>query len=215
MKQRPILFSTEMVNALLSGRKTQTRRVVKFKDHLPGIELNFLPSAYPHFQFQSGNRHWQTECPYGKKGDVLWVRESCLWVMRDHAHDLLEGSRDRNKWVYKASQGEDWIKYAKEKYGYKWKPSIHMPKEASRIWLRITNVRVERLHYISNEDAAREGIERMHRLHWWRNYLNKPLPGTSSPIESFKSLWQSINGIGSWKQNPWVWVVEFERIEKT
>jgi hypothetical protein len=199
MKQRPILFNTEMVQAILAGRKTQTRRVVKFRDHQPTTELHFLPSAYPHFQFQSGNRHWQAECPYGKKGDVLWVRETCLWVMLDHAHDLLEGSRDRNQWVYKTDVGEDWIEYAKEKYGYKWKPSIHMPKDAARIWLRIKDVRVERLQDISDEDIRAEGAAEFgcttHRLNW-------------------QTLWESVNGSNSWKDNPFVWVIEFERIEK-
>lgn len=210
MKERPILFNTEMVRAILTGRKTQTRRVVKFKDHQPTTELNFLPSVYPHFQFEAGNRHWQAECPYGKKGDVLWVRESCLWVMSDHAPDLLEGSRDRTQWVYKASEHEDFMKYAKEQYGYKWKPSIHMPKDAARIWLRITNVRVERLQDITRSEIRREGL-----------ICPKELCGDDTHPnyrqwypQAWKELWQSINGENSWKANPWVWVVEFERVEK-
>lgn len=179
-----------MVQAILAGRKTQTRRVVKFKDHQPTVELNFLPSIYPHFQFQSGNRHWQAECPYGKKGDVLWVRET------------FGTGKASGKTYYKADAGDFHMLVDK------WKPSIHMPKDAARIWLRITDVRVERLQEISGQEAISEGV-------------SFPFPGPSSLLESwgaakrlFKSLWTSINGADSWKANPWVWVVEFERIEK-
>jgi uncharacterized protein YhfF len=101
--------------------------------------------------------------------------------------------------VYKTDVGEDWIEYAKEKYGYKWKPSIHMPKDAARIWLRIKDVRVERLQDISDEDIRAEGAAEFgcttHRLNW-------------------QTLWESVNGSNSWKDNPFVWVIEFERIEK-
>jgi hypothetical protein len=215
MNQRPILFSTPMVQAILEGRKTQTRRT-------KGLE--FINESYSIWRYRDVNSdglHLMSsnhgafngiKCPYGQRGDVLWVRETFLWVLLDHAHDLLEGSRERNQYVYKASIHSDWMEYAKEKYGYKWKPSIHMPKEACRIFLRITNVRVEQLHIISRQDAIAEGIERIPSVHWWKNYLEKPLPGTSNPFFSFKTLWQSINGEQSWNDNPWVWVIEFERV---
>jgi hypothetical protein len=209
MKQRPILFNTEMVQAILAGRKTQTRRVVK-----PQPELTESGFKWKGFYYGIGSSDERTNrnfahaaCPHGKVGDVLWVRETCLWVMLDDAHDLLEGSRDRNQWVYKTDVGEDWIEYAKEKYGYKWKPSIHMPKDAARIWLRIKDVRVERLQDISGSDCGSEGMQvtgltlSSIEVHW--DELKR----------QFKSLWQSINGEKSWNENPFVWVIEFERIE--
>ena len=106
------------------------------------------------------------------------------------------------------------MEYAKEKYGYKWTPAIHMPKVACRIFLEIISIRVERLEDISHDDSISEGIERMPIELWWKNYLNHPLPGVSNPRESFISLWKSINGNDSWESNPWVWVIEFKRIEK-
>lgn len=206
MKQRPILFSTEMVRAILAGRKTQTRRVVQPQPDEDGLARHLVNRAW---EDTSGNQY---KCPYGKPGDVLWVRETCLWVMLDDAHDLLEGSRDRNQWVYKTDVGEDWIEYAKEKYGYKWKPSIRMPKDAARIWLRITNVRVERLQDITEQDAIAEGIQRTDAVNEW--YFKAGVYNTDSQLIAFERLWQSINGSGSWNANTWVWVVEFERIEK-
>lgn len=199
MKQRPILFNTEMVQAILAGRKMQTRREVH-PDIAVSISNNPDRILY--------------RCPFGQTGDVLWVRESCLWVMSDHAPDLLEGSRDRTQWVYKASEHEDFMKYAKEQYGYKWKPSIHMPKDAARIWLRIKDVRVERLQEISEIDAMREGIESVDHGAHWKNYVQDDISSFVCPSHSFESLWHSINGADSWNANPWVWVLEFERIEK-
>jgi uncharacterized protein YhfF len=217
MKQRPILFNTEMVQAILAGRKTQTRRVVKFKDHQPTAEFHFLPSAYPHFQFQSGNRHWQAECPYGKPGDVLWVRET--WTPLDTQEvDSTELDEDgipleefqveigykdgMSKWCVFSEDFYDQMNEDiedMEQEGTKWKPSIHMPKDAARIWLRIKDVRVERLQDISDEDIRAEGAAEFgcttHRLNW-------------------QTLWESVNGSNSWKDNPFVWVIEFERIEK-
>ena len=181
-----------MVNAILDGRKTQTRRVVK---QSIGWDSIWKVS-------HEGNgtycMRWQTQyslpffkCPYGQPGDVLWVRET--WRKMHHGYDFKADFPDR--------------------INFKWKPSIHMPKEACRIFLRITNVRLERLQEISEQDAIAEGIERIPDAHWWKNYLEKPLPGTSNPFFSFKTLWQSINGEQLWNDNPWVWVIEFERVK--
>ena len=204
-KEKPILFSTPMVNAILRGNKTMTRRLVKMYEK---------SDAHPNRQNPTWLRENKT-CPYGEVGDILWVRESCVWVMLDHAHDLLEGVKDRNQWVYKASVHEDFMKYAKEKYGYKWKPSIHMPKSACRIFLKITNIKVEKLQDIDSGDAISEGIE-----FWWSDlfseYRYKDYANVKSdwrsPISSFQSLWASINGFDSWDENPWVWVIEFEKV---
>lgn len=124
--------------------------------------------------------------------------------MLDHAHDLLEGAKDRNQFVYKASVHSDWMEYAKEKYGYKWKPSIFMPKEAARIFLRVTDLRLERLHDISEEDAIAEGC---------------PYGKGNGSIDyalgnkHFPTLWANINGEKNWDDNPYVWVISFEKIK--
>lgn len=201
MKMRPILFSTAMVQAILVGRKTQTRRVVKPRSYITDVVDGV---AYEMTEDDSQ----PINCPYGQPGDILWVRETWCYVMLFHAHDLLEGSRDRNLYVYKTSFHEDWMEYAKEKYGYKWRPSIHMPFAAARIFLRIKSVRVEKLQDISGQDAIHEGVAMptyspASLLENWR-----------TAKELFNSLWQSINGPESWNANPWVWVVEFERISR-
>ena len=189
MKYIPILFSTPMVQAIMEGRKTQTRRVCKHQywsyHEIVDVNVNGIT--------QKVDR--SVSCPYGKVGDVLWVREG--WAPL--------GEYPNNTYMYKADTHQPYSK---------WKPSIHMPKEACRIFLEITNIRVERLQDISDKDAIAEGIERMQGVFWWKNYLNDPLPGTSSPTVSFCTLWQSINGKESLKSNPWVWVIEFKRIEK-
>lgn len=200
MKYIPILYSTPMVQALQAKRKTMTRRIVKYpcksKTHHVGIESGEPPVSF---------------CPYGEIGDVLWVRESYCYVGLDHAHDLLEGARDNNQNVYKASIHEDWIVYAKKKYGYKWKPAIHMPKEACRMWLEITNIRVERLQDIGELDAVKEGISNNETKYF--DYLRKDFLNETA-YHSFFTLWQSINGADSWNKNPWVWVIEFKQVDR-
>lgn len=190
MKMRPILFSTAMVQAILEGRKTQTRRVVKPK-HQP-IETapnDFLISL--------------DLCPYGQPGDILWVRET--W-------GYLPETDGGNCYFYKADTG------ISDQPTFTWRPSIYMPFAAARIFLRIKAVRVERLQDISGEDAVAEGIyteypsDTLLWMHGWKDYL-----GGESDLDaygSFASLWQSINGPESWDANPWVWVVEFERISR-
>lgn len=210
-KLRPVLFNTAMVQAIFGDRKTQTRRLVKDKDILPATNER-------HFIITDGEYNViRSKCPYGKIGDVLWVRETHFYVSRDHAHDLLEGNRDGSQWVYKTSFHHDWFQYAKEKYGYKWKPSIHMPFDACRLFLQITNIRIERLQDISESDAIHEGIAQFSKDNtvykygldgWpWQEMQRKPSLG-------FSVLWKSINGSESWDANPWVWVIEFKQITK-
>lgn len=209
MNQKPILFSTPMVQSIIENRKTKTRRIVPSKildayyDYDDWANSVGKPEGIGVFRtFEK--EYFLDACKY-RKGDLLWVKETCLWVLRDHASDLLEGAKDSTQWVYKASIDSDWMGYAKEKYGYKWKPSIFMPKDAARIWLEITNIEVERLQDISEKDAIAEGIFCMDYIGDEPKY---------SPIESFKTLWESINGAESWDANPWVYVLEFKRIEK-
>lgn len=211
-----------MMQAILAGRKTQTRRVVKGFDDVNSDNVVFSASVVPKFQFKHKltNYEWYINCPYGKPGDVLWVRET-HWVFGEWEPN---GSTktDRQRWEFRRhidaevqfKQPGTVISDKHRAIGWHLRSPLFLRIQDARIWLRITKVRVERLNQISDDDAIDEGIERNHRLHWWKNYLNNPLPGTSSPIESFKSLWQFINGLGSWGTNPWVWVVEFERIEK-
>lgn len=172
MKERPILFSAPMVRAILGGTKTQTRRPVKNLGFVTGIG---------HLLNGSDNRsEWPDFCPHGKTGDRLWVRET--WHPDS---SKIDGSP-----AYKADVDYDTS-------DCKWKPSIYMPRKASRIDLEITGIRVERLHDISEEDCRAEGIIITDALTLWRAY---------------QSLWESINGKSSWGLNPWVWVIEFRRI---
>ena len=167
MKERPILFSTEMVRAILDDRKTMTRRVVK----------------------PQPPEDWGVKCPYGKIGDVLWVRETFCKYKGDY--------------LYKA----DFDPLTRKEFerDNKWKPSIFMPRSASRISLRITNIRVERLNDITEEDAKLEGVI----------YPANPVIENygNGYRTNFRLLWESINGKASWGQNPWVWVIEFERLK--
>lgn len=190
MTERPILFSAPMVRAILAGTKTQTRRVAKGVVALherTGEPLAHLDSTGP-----------RIACPFGKPGDRLWVRETFAHIYRDNTQP--EERRDDDV-AYKADhQGLD--EYA---YGT-WKPSIHMPRWASRIDLLIIGVRVERLQDISIADAMAEGVVE----------CNPSLRGLGSCMEwryAYEDLWTQINGPGSWDLNPWVWVVEFKRLE--
>ncbi len=206
MKERPILFSGPMVRALLAGTKTQTRRIAKPVRH-PDLGNVYAPGA---LVLEHEPQHVIDRCcPYGRPGDRLWVRETHMnWWKLDPENP--EGPRLFSHVAAFAADG-----YVLEP-GERWIPSIHMLRAASRILLEITGVRIERLQDISDEDARAEGIERMagdpecgHR-----NYLDKTGQDWAlSPRESFRSLWESINGPASWAKNPWVWVVEFERAQ--
>ncbi len=205
MKERPILFSGPMVRALLDGTKTQTRRAIK-------PQFNCLLAIFPGVSILTNllfRRKDQTiNCPYGGPGDRLWVREKWRESGSGQAGD---GKIPKTPVpVVYASDG-DW--------GGPWRPSIHMPRWASRINLEVTDVRVERLQKITADDAIAEGIERVGGTFSccpWRNYL-RGTPGEmdmecSCPRRSFQTLWDSINakrGFG-WDTNCWVWVVEFE-----
>lgn len=200
MKERPILFSGAMVRAILAGSKTQTRRVVKsFKSYVPAAaavvdcvkDVDGLPSRVDMLGENS------ELCPYGEPGDRLWVKET--WrVARGKDKNLRFG------WV----ADDAWSKSFPEKVPVKWclvhQPSIHMPRWASRITLEVVKVRVERLQDITEEDAKAEGCARFEDDH-----------GGYSARVMFCELWESINGAGSWDLNPWVWVVEFKKVENS
>jgi hypothetical protein len=197
MKFHPILFSTEMVKAILEGTKTQTRRIVKAK----GCKPFPMPTHWDEEALKTWTKDYH---PYGNVGDVLWVRESFAYA----------GMKIRYK-----SDG-DWRKDEIED-GEKspWKPSIHMPKTACRLFLKIKSIRVERLQDINESEAVAEGVLEFEDG-TYKNYFTQKGLRAEDGVEcllgkgSFQSLWCSINGIDSWKNNPWVWVIEFKRIEK-
>jgi len=211
MKERPILFSAPMVNAILGGIKTQTRRAVK---------LNHAGRA------QLGGRNWHLgdsdaikACPYGQTGERLWVRET--WGDRTKGSDIMGGTHWENP-LYRANAdaygllGHDGFGPIYEE-DILWRSSIHMPRSASRISLEITGVRVERLQDISEGDAIAEGVEELDGHFNEAEYcaIAKKIGcciGDSKPV--YAQLWESLNGKGSWDLNPFVWVIEFKRIEK-
>lgn len=204
MKQTPILFSTPMVQAILAGRKFQTRRDRNLQRvNSPGQEFDFVRIYNGEAKFCQVH-NWTNEvkinCPYGQPGDVLWVKETHLF--------------DEEAGIYKfaADMSASDVKYLKGC----WTPSIHMPKEAARVWLEIVSIRVERLQDISEADALAEGIEPI--ADGFKNYGKPSKLGTNflwpDAYHSFQSLWESINGSESWDANPWLWVVEFKMIEK-
>lgn len=224
-REIPILFSTPMIQAILEGRKTQTRRIIKPQPDEDGVDYMENPPVLDWEQIYKDVWKpwiWDTEegerkhvfCPYGQPGDVIWVRESFTII----GTDIIRGSdgeviEETSKYVFRGQKQ----KHIEELY--KWKPSIHMPKAAARIWLEVVSVKVERLQDITNVDAVKEGINSEYfsslnentggRLYWnyhANNYLTK------CPTSSFQTLWESINGKDSWHLNPWVWVIEFKRI---
>lgn len=209
MKFIPILFSTPMVQAILNCSKTQTRRVVKSKHEsgLFAVGKNKFGQITEVTSLDWDEKSVDTTNDIGYKyqvGDILWVRETFRESPKNATWKRYSYKADYN--CYLAELG-------------KWKPNIHMPKAACRIFLKITNVRVERLQDISEDDAIKEGVEviggKIDDSPVFRNYLQLGIKnGYGFPRNSFSSLWKSINGEQSWKDNPWVWVIEFESIEK-
>ncbi|MFP2963358.1 hypothetical protein ACLEPN_37800 [Myxococcus sp. 1LA] len=206
MRERPMLFSGPMVSALLDGRKTVTRRLVK-PHHLGGT-LDVVDVL------NAGNaERAQVHCPYGAPGDRLWVKET--WALEDCGPD---GERV----VWRADRAAAWrtnladVYYLASNYEpSRWRPSIHMTRWASRLTLEVVSIRAERLHDITEADAQAEGVERHPTENGWRNYEPEPafeaVTYHATARESFASLWRSINGPQSWDDNPWVWRVEFRR----
>lgn len=205
MKERPILFSAPMVQAILAGNKTQTRRVVKLPGIMPRTSFTITSPDESMIQLDDGTFHYLStaamsgpyECPFGKVGDQLWVRETFAAV----------GNVDPGYLTYRATYPKCLPADVKNipsdirDAGYRWKPSIHMPRWASRIQLEITGIRIERLQDCSDADAIEEGIDR----------TNTSIPGYAKA--RYEKLWESINGSGSWAKNPWVWVIEFRVIK--
>lgn len=215
VKERPILMSAPMVRAILANTKTQTRRVVKWRGLEPGLNLGFsglrveclgsnwvltIPT-----RTSWENRSSPMLCPYGHPGDRggnhLWVRET--WAA-PHAFDHLPprlipaGAR----FHYRATEDAG---------GLRWRPSIFMPRWASRILLEVTEVHVERLQSISEADAKAEGAPD------YEEGIDAP-PLDKTCVWSYRSsylrVWETINGPESWDANPWVWAVSFRNVSK-
>ncbi|HCF8297135.1 TPA: hypothetical protein NIV23_005187 [Klebsiella pneumoniae] len=220
MSERGMIFNAEMVRALLDGRKTQTRRPIKWKQtRFTEIGEREDGSKWPWSEDAEHACDFWHPCPFGAVGDRIWVRET--WGVVSHAfsddglmidwvpdrpataiHEMPFGNGYYSGYAIYAADGDfTWG----DDDGYEdgrscWKPSIHMPRAASRILLEITDVRVERLRSMSQDDARAEGVI-----------------AASGPMEAglaFRELWDSIYGEESWKANPWVWVIKFKQIEE-
>lgn len=204
-----MLFKGEMVRAILNGTKTQTRRIVKPQPDSDELGVGHRVGG-PVTALALKDGKYCIPCPYGIGGDGLWVRERFMTIERVTAKMLREGADTWPEIVYAADESEDSIDDWK-RLGWKLKPSIFMPRAASRITLEITGVRVERLNEISEEDALAEGA-----MAWWNalpRFVQEQLYGGGrGPIGAYKDLWESINGKKSWNDNTWVWVIEFQRI---
>jgi len=222
MKERPILFSAPMVRAILEGRKTQTRRVVKTHQNADSfVEVSGLwrPKGE---NLKADQMSRLVKCPFGQVGDELWVRESGYesgkWVRHYDQTDEIEMLwKPSGAWWYAADGSPPAIKGPNQVW--RSRPSIHSPRKVSRIQLRITAVRVERLQDIvdNDSDAKAEGINIIHHgdgHYCYHHVRTEPHPENWVFADSaFKALWSSINGAASWDANPFVWVVEFERVK--
>lgn len=228
MRERPLLLNSDMVRAVLNGSKTQTRRIMT-PQPADDIHRHVFPNRDVQGWLSSlKHKHGPTTahiCPFGAVGDRLWVRETWSDVnlegtsavayradggLRGLTNDNDDGDEDDPRlekysfanWYPDLISGAEGI----------WRPSIHMPRWASRITLDITGVRVERMYDISEDDARAEGVEQL-RGGFWRHYQPGWTQHQLSARGSFVTLWKSIYGDESWQANPWVWVIEFKRVE--
>ncbi len=235
MRERPILFSSPMVRAILAGAKTQTRRIVK-NAHMMTVDGELVPIA--------------ALCPYGQPGDRLWVREEWRVGAWDEiagcvAIDYKADGYCRREWLRvddedlfirlrqqciddaRAALGPaDRYTWEPGRAPCRWRPSIHMPRWASRITLEITDVRVQRVQDISEADAVADGVRpgdgKWHALgdgeavfldeFGW--FAPERYTRHNAPRHAFREAWEIINGPESWAANPWVWVIEFEKLEQ-
>ncbi|WP_421412624.1 hypothetical protein ACOMDM_13660 [Serratia plymuthica] len=228
MKERPIIFNAEMVRAILDGRKTQTRRIIQER-HLysGGREAGNWPVHMPEGDEGEKARLWAANnSPFGQVGDRLWVRETFAILGNedgcpiDWDGNLIKGDEKHAARIYKASCWQDPGNYGlwsipdrDIQYEGTWRPSIHMPRWASRILLEITTVRVERLNDIGEKDAKAEGVKPAgDLLPDYSDTFLTPKGDFATAQVAFKRLWESIYGEESWQDSPWVWVIEFKRV---
>lgn len=230
MKERGMIFNDEMIRAILDGRKTQTRRIVKQQPDEDGLaKITDGPWV------DTSDRTYN--CPFGAVGDRIWVRETfaCLGnedgCAIDWNDNLVKGGGHETARIYRASCEQKpgnyglwsipddafWKPHTEDmQYEGSWVPSIHMPRWASRVLLEIADVRVERLNSISEKDAEAEGIDMEALADYQDRYdciADNNMTGRPTATGAFQYLWESIYGADSWQANPWVWVIEFKRIE--
>lgn len=216
MADHPILFSAPMVRALLDGRKTQTRRIMKPQPvqsdngswhvfnsggGVVGVPTEMVPDC-------------AAEYARYDRGDRLWVREA--WRCNGWATDVATI-------FYRASEGDGYTAMCEQypvdgkdplRITATWRPGIHMSRWASRLTLIVTDVRVERLQDISEEDAIAEGLIETRTGRWWYSADHRNAPGSCNPVTAYSCLWDQINGAGSWDDNPWVVAVTFDVIKQ-
>lgn len=209
-----MIFNAEMVRAILDGRKTQTRRPVKGvrPDNCLPIHPATATRSGVHTHVMDAPKHGL--CPFGVVGDRLWVRETWATLGNEDGHPVDANgnlcSREDAQRIYRASAIQNpgnyglWTSPDGFDFEGSWTPSIHMPRWASRITLEITDVRVERLNAISEEDAQAEGVQPA---------CYEITPPEAAYRVSFGEVWRGIYGEESWAANPWVWVIKFKRVE--
>lgn len=237
MKERPILFSAPMIRPILAGTKTQTRRLINPVGNDDGFVLRDYGDGFWPYRSEDGESGFyrdrdgydmeeRIKCPHGQRGDRLWIREA--WQYYDWTDDgepLIRYAAD-NATAWPETSTEEWGEKLQdvwaalsmnENYAIdmaardrRWRPSIHMPRWASRITLEVTGVKVERLQDISEADAMAEGIVSAGDGNGFQLADTTHYMGAAR--DSYASLWQSINGPGSWDANPWVWCVSFLRV---
>lgn len=215
-KERPLLVSTPLVPKMLDDSKTQTRRLNGL-EHLGNATLLDVreQGGFLFARFARDNVEAWVKCPYGKPGERLWVRET--WGVNHIERGWLSTTKlakdDLEHVAYRADG--DWQEQCGPCEGDEppWRPSIHMPRWASRITLEVAGVRVERLRSISDEDALAEGLVKVPSgdgsLTWWSAGLGRTY---LSARRTFEDLWSSVHSVESWNANPWVWVVGFKRV---
>jgi hypothetical protein len=219
VKERPILFSTPMVKAILEGKKTQTRRIVKVTK-AQGSTVNYCNdrflNSHGYIAADTDLMHFtRVNCPYGKVGDRLWCRET-FWCDTREPNDCVIYAENPMQYKYRLEQytgvcdSGHTTEFLEQHRFWKRKPSIFMPRWASRITLEITNIRVERLQDIGEEDAKAEGVnilnlspDEIYKFGVFASMSNKQM---------FELLWNKINGEKSWLENPFVWVIEFKKL---
>lgn len=225
MKERPILFNTPMVRALLDGTKMQMRRIAKPVKH-PDLGNIYTPGA---LVLEREPQHViERASPYGQPGDRLWVREAFRFPESLNLHspavcgEMATDAGYNYPWAPTQFEADgkksgEWIGFEtppKVTTAGKLRPGIHMPRWASRTTLEITGVRVERLQDISEADAIAEGCTPNHNGYYWGGpHQVSGRKQMATAVRAYRDLWESINGHGSWDANPWVWVVKFRRVE--
>ena len=213
LSAHPIIFSAPMVRAILDGRKTMTRRVVKpqppargvgMRDHKMALSTDDEGENLHVYSQSAGSGSWTARCPYGQPGDRLWVRET--FALRQDCEP--DTDKARHYAMYRADGGDAADPMNWHDYGGKWKPSIFMPRWASRITLEVTGVRVEMLQAISQSNVFAEGLHNAQQ-----SEIEMRVGHTLSAQQCYFELWDQINAKRApWASNPWVFVIEFKRI---